>query len=116
MQHLDRIIDILINNFDFAYMLVVNLITYFAIKFIDIANGDKHVSRTIKRLVLLIVIIVVGIAYHLEGSPNIQLLNSAILAPVAYSWLFRPILIKIGVGYKRFDDYLLMKDNEIEEK
>ena len=115
MQWIDRIIDLLVNNFDFAYMLVVNLITYFVIKIIDHANGIKPVPRLIKRLVLVITTIVLGYVYYLNDAPTTQLINSAILAPVAYSWIFRPILIKLGVGYKSFDDCLLMKDAENEE-
>ena len=33
----------------------------------------------------------------------ITLLNSAIFSPVFYSWLLKPILDKLGVGYKHID-------------
>lgn len=115
MEYIDRIIDIILNNFDFAYMLIVNLLTYFVIKFVDIVNKEKPVSTLVKRIVLIVVIILCGFAYWSAGVEVAKLINSSILAPVAYSWIFRPILIKLGVGYKQFDDYLLMKDADNEE-
>lgn len=99
---IDFIVNQIMNNFDFAYMVVVNILTYLFIKFIDIANGDKAVSILIKRLMLVIAIILVTGVYILSGYDNkIILLNSAIAAPVAWSWIFRPIVVKFGIGYKR---------------
>lgn len=103
---MERLIDFIVNqimtNFDFAYMVVVNILTYLFIKFIDTANGDKAVSILVKRLMLIISIILVTGVYILSGYDNkIVLLNSAIAAPVAWSWIFRPIVVKFGIGYKR---------------
>lgn len=103
---MEKLIDFIVNqimtNFDFAYMVVVNILTYLFIKFIDTANGDKAVSILVKRLMLIISIILVTGVYILSGYDNkIVLLNSAIAAPVAWSWIFRPIIVKFGIGYKR---------------
>lgn len=103
---MERLIDFIVNqimtNFDFAYMVVVNILTYLFIKFIDTANGDKAVSILVKRLMLIISIVLVTGVYILSGYDNkIVLLNSAIAAPVAWSWIFRPIVVKFGIGYKR---------------
>lgn len=103
---MERLIDFIVNqimtNFDFAYMVVVNILTYLFIKFIDTANGDKAVSILVKRLMLIISIVLVTGVYILSGYNNkIVLLNSAIAAPVAWSWIFRPIVVKFGIGYKR---------------
>lgn len=102
---MEKLIDFIVNqimtNFDFAYMVVVNILTYLFIKFIDTANGDKAVSILVKRLMLIISIILVTGVYILSGYDNkIVLLNSAIAAPVAWSWIFRPIVVKFGIGYK----------------
>lgn len=105
-----KFIDLLFENFDLCFMLIVNIVTYFVIKVIDALNGNKPVSILTKRLSLVIVAIVITICYGIAGEFNNQLINSAVLAPVAYSWIFRPILIKLGIGYKQLDDYLLMKD------
>lgn len=103
---MEKLIDFIVNqimtNFDFAYMVVVNILTYLFIKFIDTANGDKAVSILVKRLMLIISIVLVTGVYILSGYDNkIVLLNSAIAAPVAWSWIFRPVVVKFGIGYKR---------------
>ena len=89
-------------NFDFSYMLSVNALTYIIIKIIDDLNGDKAVSVLIKRIVLLISIIIIAIVYeYLNYENTIKLINSSILAPVAWSWIIRPIFNKFKLGYKK---------------
>ena len=51
---MEQIINQLISNFDFALMLIINIITYFVIKIIDEANGDKQPTTWQKRIVFLI--------------------------------------------------------------
>lgn len=114
MEYLNKILDIILNNFDFCYMLTVNLLTYFVIKLIDKINGNRVVSVLVKRLTLIGVIVISAGVYWSVNLLTVQILNSAVLAPVAYSWIFRPILIKLGVGYKDLDDCLLFKDAENE--
>lgn len=107
MDYLDIVIDKIINNFDFAYMFIVNVLTYIIIKIIDYVNGDAKVPTWIKRSILLISIIIVTVIYVILDYDNkIMLLNSAILAPVFWSWIMRPIFIKLGIGYKQIDDYM----------
>ena len=107
MNYLDVVIDKIINNFDFAYMFIVNVLTYIIIKIIDYVNGDAKVPTWTKRLILIISIIIVTTIYVILNYDNkITLLNSAILAPVFWSWIMRPIFIKLGIGYKQIDDYM----------
>ena len=80
MNYLDVVIDKIINNFDFAYMFIVNVLTYIIIKIVDYVNGDAKVPTWTKRLILIISIIVVS--------------------------TMRPIFIKLGIGYKQIDDYM----------
>lgn len=99
---MDAIINQIISNFDFAYMFVVNILTYILIKVIDWANGNKIVPIWQKRLLLIISIIIVTCVYTFVGYDNkIVLVNSSIVAPIAWSWILRPIFIKLGVGYKQ---------------
>lgn len=105
MNYLDVIIDKIINNFDFAYMFIVNVLTYIIIKIIDYVNGAAKVPTWTKRLILVISIIVVSTIYVILDYDNeIVLLNSAILAPVFWSWIMRPIFKKFGIGYKQVDE------------
>ena len=97
-----QIINQIINNFDFVYMLIINLLTYLIIKSIDSINGDKKVSTWTKRLVLLFSIILVYSYYKINNYPNnIILINSTIAAPVFWSWVLKPILNKFNIDYKK---------------
>lgn len=107
MEYIDRIIQAIIDNFDFAYMFVINVLTYILIKFIDYINKDKNVSTLVKRCCLLFSIVIVSILYILTDDVNMKvLINSAILSPVFYSWILRPILKKFNIGYKEYDKTL----------
>lgn len=99
---MDNIIEQLINNFDFTYMLVVNVLTYILIKVLDYVNGYKRVKVYQKRILLVVAIFIVAGVYKINDyENNIVLINSSIMAPVAWSWIFKPICNKIGIGYKQ---------------
>jgi len=106
MEVLEQIIQTTMNSFDFSYCLVVNLATYFIIKLIDELNKEKEVNTWIKRLVLLAVIIVTGVVYYFTGNDVRLVINSAILAPVSWSWIFKPICKKFKLDYKQIDKEL----------
>lgn len=106
-QIIDYVINNILSNFDFRYMLSVNVLTYIIIKVIDELNKEKKVSTLIKRVVLVISIILISIVYKLIGyDNNIELVNSAILAPVFWSWIAKPICSKLGINYKQINDVL----------
>lgn len=99
---MEQIIYQLVANFDFALMLVINVITYGIIKFIDDVNGDKVPTTWQKRIVFLITAIVLGIIYkYYTDVPIHIIINSCIIAPVSWSWLAKPIAIKFGIDYKK---------------
>lgn len=97
----DLIINKIINNFDFTYMLLVNVLTYIYIKIIDDANKTKPISVFMKRILLLCAIITIIALYNIfeYKQDSIVLLNSSILAPVSWSWIFKPIINKLKLGY-----------------
>lgn len=106
---MDKFIDVIVNgilsNFDFGFMFIVNVLTYIIIKTIDYFNGDNKVPTWEKRCVLVISIAAMIGIYIAAGYDNtIMLVNSAILAPVFWSWVVSPILKKLGVGYKDIDN------------
>jgi len=99
---LGLIINQIIDNFDFAFMIVVNVLTYIMIKIYEF--GKRKSSKLTKRIFLLIAIALIGGIYLLTGEQSkVILLNSAILAPVFYSWILKPILDKVGLGYIDLD-------------
>ena len=97
---INNTITTIISSFDFAYCISVNVLTYLIIKIIDSLNGNKTVSTWSKRIVLLVVIISTGVLYNLIGCDNKILLNSAILAPVFWSWVIKPICKYFKIDYK----------------
>lgn len=105
--YIDSIFNNTISQFDFGYILTINIATYIFIQVWDNLNGDKLLTTWQKRLMLLLAILIVGGVYKFAHYPNdIVLLNSTIFAPVSWSWLLKPILTKLGVGYKKLDDSL----------
>lgn len=99
---MDSIINIIINNFDISYCITVNILTYIIITVLINAN-HKDISRVLKRVILIVAIIVVAIVYYNIGVDNKVLVNSAILAPVSWSWVIKPIVTKLGYDYKQID-------------
>lgn len=104
-KFIDVIVDGILSNFDFGFMFIVNVLTYIIIKVIDYFNGDNKVPTWQKRCVLVISIAAMIGIYITAGYDNtIMLVNSAVLAPVFWSWVVSPILKKLGVGYKDIDN------------
>ena len=105
MDVINNIIHALISQFDFTYCVIVNVMTYLIINFmIKLAGGNIVVP--IKRIVLLFSIIVIAAIYYFLGTDIKVLVNSAILAPVSWSWIFKPIANKLGWDYKQIDKLL----------
>lgn len=94
---MNEIISQTIQSFDFGYCLVVNVLTYIIIQVL------KHYNVTLntwgKRLVLVPVIAIIAVIYYFIGSDSKILLNSAILAPVSWSWIFKPLCKTFKVDY-----------------
>lgn len=105
MDVINNIINALISQFDFTYCVIVNIMTYLIINFmIKVVGGNVVVP--IKRIVLLFSIIVVAAIYYFLETDIKVLVNSAILAPVSWSWIFKPIANKLGWDYKQIDKLL----------
>lgn len=104
-KFIDVIVDGILSNFDFGFMFIANVLTYIIIKVIDYFNGDNKVPTWQKRCILVISITIMAGIYVAAGYDNaIMLVNSAVLAPVFWSWVVSPILKKLGVGYKDIDN------------
>lgn len=95
------IINQIINNFDFTYMLSINIFTYLIIKTIDEFNGDKEVKGIYKKLILIGVCVLLFIINILFLNKDTEIIfNSTIAAPVFWSWCVKPILNKYNLNYK----------------
>lgn len=101
---INNFVELFNTHFDLSFMLCVNILTYILIKAIDDLNGDKVVGTWTKRLVMIISCFVIAAGYRAGGyEETVILINSSVLAPVAWSWIFKPILKKLGVDYKQID-------------
>lgn len=104
---IDTIVNRILENFDFSYMLVINILTYIMIKVIDYANGEKILSTLMKRVCLCCSILLVSIIYWVIGYENYTcIVNSAIASPVFYSWCLKPILKFYKIGYNDLNNTL----------
>ena len=101
MEYISQIINTTIESFDFSFCVAVNILTYLIIKLIDEFNGYRKVATWTKRGVMLIAVIVISIAYYITGSNPKLIINSAILAPVFWSWIGKPICDKLNIGYRK---------------
>lgn len=98
---MDEIISNIINNFDWAYMLSVNVLTYIINELIASINKNKVPTYNKKLITIGTSIILAIVYYFIDEDISLRiLLNSAILAPVAWDYIFKPILNKFGVDYK----------------
>ncbi len=103
MEIISNIIQTTLESFDFAYCIVVNILTYFVISAINNKRGHKDISTWTKRVVLLAIILSTGVLYYLMGSDTKVLLNSAILAPVFWSWVLKPICKHFKIDYRQIN-------------
>lgn len=104
MEYINDIISQIITNFDFTYVIIVNILTYLIIVFIDMINKDKVVTTWQKRFILLISIIIITLIYYINDyTEYIKLINSAILAPVFWGWVLKPLFVKFNIDYKHID-------------
>lgn len=103
-QLVGHFVELFSTHFDLSFMLCVNVLTYIFIKVIDDINGDKVVGTWTKRLFMIISCFAIAAGYRAGGyEETVILINSSVLAPVAWSWIFKPILKKLGVDYKQID-------------
>lgn len=99
MEVLSETIQTTLNSFDFGYCIIVNILTYLIIKNINEARR-KDLTKWSKRLVLLIVIFSTGVLYYITGDNVTTVVNSAILAPVFWSWILKPFCAYFNIDYK----------------
>ena len=96
---ISTIVNNTINSFDFTFCIAVNIATYITIKLITDYKKKSQISTRNKRFIFLAISIITAIIYYLTGSDSKTIFNSFILAPVSWSWIFKPICDKLNIGY-----------------
>lgn len=93
------IVNGIVNSFDFTFCITVNIATYIAIKLITDIRSKGKISTWNKRIVFLVITCIIAGLYYITGSDVKVIINSIILAPVSWSWIFKPICDKLNIGY-----------------
>ena len=91
-------------NFNFAFVISINVIAYLIITLIGYLT-KKEVTKAIKICITIGVSIALFFLYG--GITDINkdiLLNSSILAPVAWDWVIKPLFKWIRIDYKDDDN------------
>ena len=102
LKIVDSIISNFQANFDISFIISVNVLTYLIIRFIDNLNGDKSINTWCKRIIAIIASIILALLYSNCGYDNVfRLINSTIVAPVAWSWILKPIAQILKMDYKQ---------------
>lgn len=96
-----KIIDTILSNIDFTYLLIVNLMTYLGIKLVDELNADRVISKWTKRFIALLSGVILSVPLIYIGDENIKVyVFSFILSFFSWDWIFKPIANKLKIGYK----------------
>lgn len=98
MEIISEIIKTTLESFDFAYCITANILTYLIITILT--KNNKPLSTWCKRIVLIVDVIVLGIIWYIATKDIRLVLNSAILAPVFWSWVMKPICKVFNLDYK----------------
>ena len=91
-------------NFNFAFVISINVVAYLIITLIGYLT-KKEVTKAIKICITIGVSIALFFLYG--GITDISkdiLLNSSILAPVAWDWVIKPLCKWIKIDYKDDDN------------
>lgn len=88
-----------INTFDFSYCIVTNVATYLMIKLLQDIN-IKYTTTWYKRLIFLFIALIISLVYYKGGVSFRVIINSIIIAPVSWSWIFKPLCAKFNIDYK----------------
>lgn len=98
-QLITDIINDVFHSFDIPFCVVVNIATYLLIKSIIDYKKCNNLSIWQKRIIFIIVGIAIGYFYCTMGYDYKIIFNSIILAPVSWSWIFKPICAKLNIDY-----------------
>lgn len=101
MEIISNTIQTTLDSFDFAFCIIVNILTYLIITVVNELKSPKALTKWNKRIVLIAVILFTGVVYYFVKSDIRTIINSAILAPVFWSWILKPICSKFDIDYKK---------------
>lgn len=99
-MYTEQLFQYVATNFDFAFVISINVVAYLIITLIGYIT-KKKVSKGIKIGITIVTSILLFLLYGGITDCNKEvLLNSSILAPVAWDWIIKPLCNWIKIDYK----------------
>lgn len=100
-MYTEQLFQYVATNFDFAFVISINVVAYLIITLIGYIT-KKEVNKAIKIGITIGVSIILFFLYGGITDVNKEvLLNSSILAPVAWDWVIKPLCKWIKIDYKQ---------------
>lgn len=97
---IENIIDYTINNFNFGYVISINVLAYLIIQLIGYF-AKKKINKGVKIVITCICSICMFLLYgHISDIETDVLVNSTIIAPVTWDWIIKPLFKKFNIDYK----------------
>ena len=100
-MYTEQLFQYVATNFDFAFVISINVVAYLIITLIGYIT-KKKVSKGIKIGITIVTSILLFFLYG--GITDVSkevLLNSSILAPVAWDWVIKPLCKWVKIDYKQ---------------
>lgn len=100
-MYTEQLFQYTVTNFNFAFVISINIVAYLIITLIGYIT-KKEVNKAIKIGITIGVSIILFFLYW--GITDVSkevLLNSSILAPVAWDWVIKPLCKWIKIDYKQ---------------
>ena len=89
-----------ITNFDLSFVISINVVAYLIITLVGYIT-KKKVSKGIKIGITIVTSILLFLLYGGITDCNKEvLLNSSILAPIAWDWIIKPLCNLMKIDYK----------------
>ena len=99
-MYTEQLFQYVATNFDFAFVISINVVAYLIITLVGYIT-KKKVSKGIKIGITIVTSILLFLLYGGITDCNKEvLLNSSILAPVAWDWIIKPLCNLIKIDYK----------------
>lgn len=97
---IENIIDYTINNFNFGYVISINVLAYLVIQLIGYFT-KKKINKGVKIVITCICSICMFLLYgEISDITKDVLVNSTIIAPISWDWIIKPIAEKLNIDYK----------------
>lgn len=101
MEILTKIIELIISNIDWGYMLSVNVCTFIVIHSIS-KFKIPTLNKWTKRIVSAVVGIIIAVLVILIAKADFKIiLYSFILSFVSWDYIFKPIVKLLKIDYKK---------------